>query len=461
MSQIKAEQVSGASHTLITVCLSRVDYANQYNKALQKLAQTTNLQGFRPGKTPVKLIEKMHGRAIFVEEVLRVAQSHLFEYLEREKIDFLLTPLLHQDEVKLSSEAEEQVVKFELALKPELNLDFLREIKLTGYNITLSDDRVQEELLRLRKTCGSMEKAEQIGEQEPACVTLECAVDAEKPKSVTLWLRDLTKSAFAKWKGLAVNSEVSFDLDKDLLVSAKANCVDNFHRQGLPSAGSAKITEIRNLVPANLDSKFFQQVFPNETQIATEEDFLQKFRQVLQDQLVAEEKFIRQLQVNQMLISQDQIQLPEKFIRRWIDQDRRRQQKPELNREEWVSLLGGIRRQLIMQKWVQQEKIEEANPEQLQEFVKNKLSQQFQGYALSADMQAQLLERAMKDEEYVDKMRNEYVDNQAIQRLLEFLNFEVEEVDDKKFREIAEKFYKKSQQRPDVNASVETNLSEA
>lgn len=94
MSHIKAEKLPGSAlQTLVNIRLTREDYHDRYTKALQKLAQRTNLQGFRPGKVPVKLVEKLSGNSVFAEEIMRIAQDLLFEYLNKEKIDFLFTSL--------------------------------------------------------------------------------------------------------------------------------------------------------------------------------------------------------------------------------------------------------------------------------------------------------------------------------------------------------------------------------
>lgn len=445
MSHIKATKLPGSAlQTLVNIRLTREDYHDRYTKALQKLAQRTNLQGFRPGKVPVKLVEKLSGNSVFAEEIMRIAQDLLFEYLNKEKIEFLFTPLVHGDKVNLNPNEDEQVLDFEIGVKPEINLDFLQELKLSNYNVTISDDRLQDELYRIRKSRASSEKVEQIGEQDLTCVTLEYTVGEER-KNVTIWLQDLTKKVFVSWKDLQVNSEIKLDLEKDLLVSSKAEWFAYFEKESLPLSGSARVVEIRSLLLPELDSKFFSEIFPNNLEIKTEEDCLQEIRRIFEVRLISESQHFLETQINQELASQNQIPLPEDFIKRWMEQDRRQKQKEDkpFTKDEWVSLLGGIRRQLIVQKLIKEENIQEADSKVLSSFIEEKLVQQFQSYNLPQETRKQLLNKAMDDEDYVDRMRNEYMDNQAMQVLIKRVQLSTENIDEKQFREITGKYYKK------------------
>ncbi len=55
----------------ITVTVNREDYFPSFEKALKHYAKTANIPGFRKGMVPAGMIRKMHGPAVFTEEVLR------------------------------------------------------------------------------------------------------------------------------------------------------------------------------------------------------------------------------------------------------------------------------------------------------------------------------------------------------------------------------------------------------
>lgn len=443
MSQIKLEKLPESDlQAIINIRLTRADYGDKYTKALQKIAQKTSLQGFRPGKVPVKLVEKIHGRSVFIEETMRVAQAELFGYLEKEKLDILLSPVVSIKEFNLDPGLEEQDFSFEIGIKPEINLDFLQEIKLQPYDVAISDVKLQQEIQNIRKSRAKAEKVEKVGEQDLTCVNLEYS-SGDTTQKLTLWLRDLTQEAFQLWKDLSVNAEITINIDKDFSAKAKAGLSERFEKDGLTQTALVRISEIRSLVLPELDSQFFTQVFPNNSNINTVEEFRETLRKLLEQQFVAESKYFSHTQLNHILASQSQIPLPEAFIKRWLEDERRNQQKQDkpLGEEELISLLGGIRRQLILQKFIKKENIQEPDAKELQEFIANKLTQQYQGYNLPTETYKQLLTNILNNEEYLDKMRNECMDQKAMQILAEQVALPAKNIDDKQFREISEKFY--------------------
>ncbi|HKK15339.1 MAG TPA: trigger factor [Gammaproteobacteria bacterium] len=60
--------------------------ASEVKNRLQSLSRTTRIQGFRPGKAPLKVVEKRYGDKVRQEVVGEVVQSSFYEALSKEKL---------------------------------------------------------------------------------------------------------------------------------------------------------------------------------------------------------------------------------------------------------------------------------------------------------------------------------------------------------------------------------------
>lgn len=60
--------------------------ASEVKNRLQSLSRTTRIQGFRPGKAPLKVVEKRYGDKVRKEVVGEVVQSSFYEALNKEKL---------------------------------------------------------------------------------------------------------------------------------------------------------------------------------------------------------------------------------------------------------------------------------------------------------------------------------------------------------------------------------------
>lgn len=77
---------------LLTVKLEKEDYEARVEKALKDFRKKANMPGFRPGMVPMGLIKKQYGTAIKAEEVNKVLQEKVYEYLKDNKVNMLGEP---------------------------------------------------------------------------------------------------------------------------------------------------------------------------------------------------------------------------------------------------------------------------------------------------------------------------------------------------------------------------------
>ncbi|MBI2420261.1 MAG: trigger factor family protein, partial [Ignavibacteriales bacterium] len=70
------------SESEIEITLTPEEYAADFEKAYQKQLKKVNVPGFRKGKVPKNVVEKMFGNALKYDAAEEVANSKFFDYVE-------------------------------------------------------------------------------------------------------------------------------------------------------------------------------------------------------------------------------------------------------------------------------------------------------------------------------------------------------------------------------------------
>ena len=97
------KEETGTLTATLKVKLSPEDYAPGVEKALKEQRKNAVLPGFRPGQVPMSLIKKRVGRALLVNEVERLIDENLRNYLQTNAIRVLGQPLPTPQHVESST----------------------------------------------------------------------------------------------------------------------------------------------------------------------------------------------------------------------------------------------------------------------------------------------------------------------------------------------------------------------
>ena len=107
------------SRVALTIEASAEEFEAAVNKAYLKMRGKINVPGFRVGKAPRKIIEKMYGEEVFYEEAVNIILPDAYEdAVKEQKLDVVGYP-----EVELESCTKDGVVfKCTVAVYPEVKL---------------------------------------------------------------------------------------------------------------------------------------------------------------------------------------------------------------------------------------------------------------------------------------------------------------------------------------------------
>ncbi len=145
--QVSVETTQGLERRLtITVPADKIE--KEYNSRLNQVAKTRRIDGFRPGKAPKALIQKMYGDAIVADVADAVMQRHFVEALVAEKLNPVGAPTLEPNQLVPGSDFT-FTVSFEVY--PEFKVQNLDAIKVEKPVAAVSDADLDKMLTTLRK----------------------------------------------------------------------------------------------------------------------------------------------------------------------------------------------------------------------------------------------------------------------------------------------------------------------
>ena len=129
----------------LTIEVSAEEFEKAIEKAYQKNKGKINIQGFRKGKAPRKMIEKMYGVGIFYEDAANIIipDAYSKEVSECTDIEIVSQPKI--DVVQIES-GKPFIFTAEVALKPEVELGQYKGIQVEVAAPEVKDEDVEAEL---------------------------------------------------------------------------------------------------------------------------------------------------------------------------------------------------------------------------------------------------------------------------------------------------------------------------
>ncbi len=161
----------------LEITIDKEKFAEAVMQAYRKVVKTINVPGFRKGKAPKNIIEKMYGESVFYEDALDIIYPEAVEGAINEaglkfvddKIDF--------DLVSIGKDGVEFKVK--ITVYPEVTLKDYKGIEVEKKSVSVTAKEVQEELNRLAERNARMisveDRAAEMG--DTAVIDFEGFVD--------------------------------------------------------------------------------------------------------------------------------------------------------------------------------------------------------------------------------------------------------------------------------------------
>jgi trigger factor len=454
MATVTRENI-GHLHDKLIVKVEKDDYLPAFEKALKSHAKSANIPGFRKGMVPSGVIKKMYGKEILGEEVIRLVEEKLTNYLNEEKLPTIGQPLPLEGK-KLNFDVNQLAdyeLEFEIGLKPEINID-LQNIHVTRYKIEVSDETIDEEVKFLRMKNGKKVDVEAIGNKA------EDVIDADFKETDEAG-NEIEDGFFNTLKDMAMDtfSDTAFDLlsgkkKDDTLIIQLNKAFEGEELEGIlddlgyeiddkeTAEKFAKITinRIHQLQIAPIDETLFETVYPNQ-EIKTEEEFRAKQRSEFDVLFSKRSTNNLRDQMYHYLMDHIQLEFPEAFLLRLLQVGNEKQKSAEEAEKEYPKFAKQLQWYFISNKFEQDFNITVSKEEQ-KEYARRRIQTYWGANPNSEedkDFMDRMTEKLLADKSFIREAHNIILDDKIFELLENHVQIKEEPIGEKDFFEMIRK----------------------
>lgn len=390
----------------LTIEASAEELDAAIEKAYQKNKGRISVQGFRKGKAPRAVIEKMYGPSIFFEDAANALIPEAYDKAVKESdLEIVSQPDINVVQIE---KGKPFIFTAEVAVKPEVTLGDYKGIEVEKIEVTVSDDEVSAELDRIReqnsRTINVEDRA--VENNDIAVIDFEGFVDGV---------------AFEGGKGtdysLVIGSHSFIDTFEEQLVGKKAGeevevnvtFPEDYQAAelaGKPAMFKVTVKEIKVKELPELNDEFAQDV----SEFETLEEYKADIKKNLEEKKYNAAMSAKEEAVVDTAIENATMEIPEAMIetqvRQMADDFARRIQQQGLSLEQYFQFTGmdpqkflesirpqalkRIQSRLVLEAIVKAENIEVSEEE---------LNKELEGMAAAYKMELDKLKELMSDKD--------------------------------------------------------------
>ena len=294
----------------LTIEVSAEDLEKALEAAYQKEKNKNSIPGFRKGKVPRAMVEKMYGAAVFYEEAANILmQQNYPAAVEESGADIVSRPTI--DIVQIEK-GKPFIFTAEVAVRPEVTLGKYMGVTVTKIDCTVSDEEVAEALEKERnnnsRTISVTDRPVQEG--DTAVIDYEGFVDGvafEGGKGENHSLEIGSHSFIDTFEDQLVGKNVGDEVEVNVTFPEQYHAAD---LAGKPAMFKVKINEIKVKELPELDDEFAQDVSEFDTLAEYKEDLKKR----LEEQKENEAKRTKEDEAIQKIIDKSKMELPDAMV---------------------------------------------------------------------------------------------------------------------------------------------------
>ena len=315
---ITREQRDGGI-SILKVVVNEADYGQAVEKQLRDYKRKANVPGFRPGMVPMGIVKKMYGKHVVAEQSYHLASNSVFEYLQKENIDYVgdVIPSEEQGDFDFENNTEFEFV-FEIGEAPKIELELSAKDKVTYSKIKVDKKMHNEYRSNYLRRYGRLIDVDKVEKDEALNVTLDNG--DMRIEEAYVGLISMTDEERKEWKGKKVGYKTTVNINELYKKPEQRAAILSVKEEELESIKpefELEITKIRRFADPELNEEFFKMAFPAGN--VTSEEELDKFiDEEIERELKRECDFMFVNQMRKFIIEKAGLQMPEEFLKRWL-----------------------------------------------------------------------------------------------------------------------------------------------
>ena len=294
----------------LTIEVPAEEFDKAIMKAYQKNKNKFNVPGFRKGKVPYAMVEKMYGAAVFYEDAANYVIPDAYANAATEsELEIVARPDINVTQIE---KGKPFIFEAEVTLKPEIKLGKYKGVKVEAMDTTVTDEDVQAELDKVKEQNARLvaadDKAVEDGDQ--TTIDFEGFVDGEafeggkgEDYPLTIGSHSFIDTFEEQLIGKKVGEEVEVNVTFPEEYQAK-------ELAGKPAMFKVTIKEIKVKEYPEIDDDFAQDV----SEFDTLDEYKADIKKNLEDKKTQEAESDKESKVIEAIVKDSEMDIPEKMI---------------------------------------------------------------------------------------------------------------------------------------------------
>ena len=299
-----------ATSARLVVSVQEADYAALVEKTLKNIKQKANIPGFRPGMVPMGLIKKQYGTSVKAEEINKLLQTKIFEYIKENNVDMLGEPLPdaeQQSTIDLANGTDFDF-EFRIALAPQFDATLTKEDNIAYYRIQPTDEMVDGQAKAYAQRCGEYKQVEayENGDMIKGSIAevAEGGIEVKDAVMMPSYMKNDEQKAL--FEGKKVGDVITFNpntaYDGNAAELSSLLKIEKDKVAEVTGDFNFTVTEITRFVASEFNQNVFDAAFGKDA-VKTEEEFRAKIKENIAAQFEVESDYKMMLDARTYLMN--------------------------------------------------------------------------------------------------------------------------------------------------------------
>ena len=334
------EQLEEKNMVKLVIESSEEEFEKGLEQAYNKNKNRINIQGFRKGKAPRKIIEKFYGKEIFFEDAANAVIPEAYSKAAQEcGLDIVSQPDI---ELVQLEDGKPFIFSATVAVKPEVKLGTYKGVEVAKADVEVTDEDINAELDKVR-------------EQNSRTVNVEDRPVQDKDITIIDYEGFIDGQPFEGGKAenypLTIGSHSFIDTFEEQLIGknigeeteVNVTFPEEYHAdelKGKPATFKVTVREIKEKQYDDLDDDFAQNV----SDFDTLDEYKDDLRKIISERKINEAKSNKETEVIDKIVESSEMDIPDAMVntqvRRMADEFAGRLKQQGLSIEQYFQFTG-------------------------------------------------------------------------------------------------------------------------
>lgn len=306
-----------SANSIIKAIIKNQDLEAKKEKIAKNIAKKAKIQGFRPGKVPVKIVKKMYAKEIEEEAISEAVK----EVLDNGIKELGITEIISQPEVVKFDKKDDGIeVEIKVYTKPEIEInDEYKECVPEVENIEVSEEEIEKELKNIATSFATTKISNKDTLEKGLIGVIDFTgyIDGKKMEngSATSYPLEIGSNTF-----IPGFEEQLIGMKVGESKKIKVTFPENYGNKELANKEAefeVTLQEIQEKIPAEINDELAKKYLNKED--ATLDELKEKVKKMIEDRKKAEIFAPKKEQILECLVKKYEIDLPEGIVEKELE----------------------------------------------------------------------------------------------------------------------------------------------